>query len=66
MRYVVHVAAKTFQIVRDSPAGFRPGKQYALVRELKRATSRARRRAERHDIENAPVTLRQVTRGWSD
>lgn len=54
------------QIVKDSPGGFRPGKPYALVRELKRQVVRARRRAERRDIENAPVTLRQVTRGWSD
>lgn len=60
------MGAKTSQIVKNSPAGFKPGKPYALVRELKRATVRARRREERRDVENAPVTLRQLTRGWSD
>lgn len=60
------MGTQTSKIVKNSPGGFRRGKSYARVRELKRATARARRRAERGDIENAPTALRHLTRGWSD
>ena len=35
-------------------------------RYLKRMLRRARRRSEKRDPENAPVRLRELTRGWSD
>lgn len=48
-----------------SPASFVSGKSARIIRDLKRQTVRARRRATKRDLD-APVRVRDLTRGWSD
>lgn len=35
-------------------------------RHCKRQARRARRRAEKKDVEDAPIKVRELTRGWND
>lgn len=42
-----------------------PGESRGYRRHLKRKVKRARRRSEKHDVENATTRLKDHTRGWS-